>query len=440
MVTRIDLRVHTTAPSSRKDDERFKAQAEAYNCFAAASTRVTTPNHASLAKEDSLPAPSRVNIVPTGMILDMQIVSDQHAYESPEVAYDPATFLEETQLGYAALESQLFVSSSRSPKVHRQPIAPTEELKVTSNGLHEPQIDRPDPDSSGLDPSSSSHGVPSQSSYLKSPILDRSNKKPRINEANRHLFKSNKFLFPPFIPLQENNGLAVGFVGQAAKTREDALQGEEDPLDVGRNSVSCDDITSELPTSYSLSEGTSGSSRSKQHSVQRSVSDPGPSPVETIERGTNEYDSVQRAADPPAGRSKRVESESAFQQEPARGNLPKPSNSETAVRDFASAVVTLEHSTTDVPTVSIDLDLPTSVRAPPPEPSLQRFETHITESLKYLSDNDKLAQCYRPLFVARDLEPSERGCWVINIVSWPPQLRSEFFQFLAKMIEPGRVG
>lgn len=440
MVTRIDLRVHTTAPSSRKDDERFKAQAEAYNSFAAASTRITIPNHASPARENSLPVPSRANIAPPEMIPDMQSVTDQHAYESPEVAYDPTTFLEETQLGYTALESQLFVPSSRTSKVHKQPTAPTKELEVASTRSHEPQVDRPDPDSSGLDPSSSSHGVPSQSSYLKSPILDRSNKKPQINKTNRQFFQSSKTLLPPFVPLQKNDGIAVGFIGQATNNREAALQGEEDPLDVGSNAVSGDDITSELPTSYSLSEGTSGSLGSKHHSVQRSVSDPGPSPLETVERGTNEYDSVQRAANSPSGGSKRIEEETAPQQEPARPNPPKLPNSETAVRDFASAVVILKDSTTDVPTVSIDLDLPTSIHAPPPNPSLQRFETHVTESLKYLTDNDKLAECYRPVFVGRDLEQFERGCWVISIASWPPQLRNGFFQFLAKMIESGRVG
>jgi hypothetical protein len=87
-----------------------------------------------------------------------------------------------------------------------------------------------------------------------------------------------------------------------------------------------------------------------------------------------------------------------------------------------------------------DLDLPTTIRAPVPQPSLQPFITHITESLKYLSENTSLAQSYKPVSISRDLEQSERGCWTFDITPWPPQLQAEFFQFLTKMIEPGRVG
>lgn len=444
MVTRIDLRVYTAAPSSRKDDERFKAQAEAYNNFVLATTHVISAD----AKADKQLAPPHPDALSTGMIPpEATPVPSQQADEQTHLVYDPTTFLEETQLGYTALESQLFAPPSRTPKVQKQPTHTIDHVEATQVEFCEREAERSnfsnprsDATPSRKDASSSSHGVPSQSSYLKSPILDRSNKKPRINETNRHLFRSNKDLLPPFIPLQENDGVGVGFISKPAHVSNAASRDQDNPVNIDSNSMSGDDVTSELPTSYSLSEGTSGSSRSKQHSVQRSVSDPGPSPLEATALGTDANGEARQSPAMPPRRPSGSHNESVPQPEPARSNSSKASNSETAVRDFASVAVTLEDSTTDVPTVYIDPDLPTSVRPPPPQPSLQHFETHVTESLKYLSENANMAQCYKPIFVSRDLEQSERGCWVINISPWPAQLRVEFFQFLAKMIEPGRVG
>lgn len=441
MVTRIDLRVHTTAPSSRRDDEQFKAQAEAYGSFVASSTFMKRAHDDSLAAKDGPPYLRQLDVVPTNMILDIQSTSDHQIGELTELAYDPTTFLEETQLGYTALESQLFVPPSRiSTKALTPDVRPIED-KTTE--VSKPESGPHELDHSRHDGSSSSHQVPSQSSYLKSPALDRSNKKPRINNENRHLFSTRKSLLPVPTALLEAGSHGVS---NAAEDRQRSTRSQRHASNPVQNSDSVDDVTSELPTSYSLSDITSASSRSRQHSIQRSASDPGLSPAEAV-------GSVlvrQEDASPEDGPRRIVglaPSQGFCPPEVATSAIAlacpvsaRPSGSDTVVKDFAN----LEniHKETDdiVPELRSYSDLPTSIRPPAPQPSLQPFKTHITESLRYLGQNVNLAQCYKPIFVSRDLRQSERGYWGFDITLWPVQLRTDFFQFLAKMIETGRVG
>lgn len=202
MVTRIDLRVHTTASSSRKDDERFKAQAEAYGSFVVGNTFTRVFHDGSLAPKSVSPASRQFEIIPTNMIPATRSTPEQQIGELKEVAYDPTTFLEETQLGYTALESQLFAPLSRiSAEGFKQIVRPLED---STTEVSKPESEPSGHDDSRHDGSSSSHQVPSQSSYLKSPVLDRSNKKPRINEENRHLFRTRKSVSPSSPPLREH--------------------------------------------------------------------------------------------------------------------------------------------------------------------------------------------------------------------------------------------
>jgi hypothetical protein len=120
--------------------------------------------------------------------------------------------------------------------------------------------------------------------------------------------------------------------------------------------------------------------------------------------------------------------------------LPRLSNSGTVVKDFATVDNAQRENNESCVRPQDYSDLPTSIRPPAPKPSRQIFKTHVTESLRYLGENNNLAECYKPVFVSRDLRQSERGYWKLDITPWPAQLRLDFFQFLAKMIEPGRVG
>jgi len=440
MVTRIDLLVHTTAPSSRNDDERYKAQAEAYKSFVVAGTSTRVINHGSTNATRGFPLSSPGDMIAANTTTVMRETPQQRDDEPSNLIWDPTTFLAETQLGYTALESQIFASSSRIPKKTLKRALPIERQIVEEPAIEEQVTGDKTTVIEGTahraairDESSSSDRIPSQSSYLVSPILDRSNKKPRINEANRQYFQSSRLLFPPSEPAQENGDPVVATADPAPTLGQTAQDSQQ-------HSSSGDDITSELPTSYSLSPE---SYRNRQQSIQRSISDPGPWVIEPTEP------ELEKQGEPEVPQQSPLRHETPKETEPsppARSGhpaQPRFSDSETAVKDFATVPEASEGikdtpvATPDPPT---DPDLPTTIRAPAPLPSLQPFETHITESLKYLSETASLAQTYKPVSVSRDLEQSERGCWTFDITPWPAQLRSEFFQFLAKMIESGRVG
>ena len=431
MVTRIDLLVHTTAPSSRNDDERYKAQAEAYSAFIAAGASTRISNHGSSTNATGgLPSSLPNDMIGANTIAEMRQSSRRHEGEPSGLFCDPTTYLEETQLVYTALESQIFATSSRTPK------RPLKRALSTAQQIVEDKItavEGTDHHVSRQDESSSSHRIPSQSSYLMSPILDRSSKKPRINEANRQFFQSSRVLFPPSEPVKEDGNLVVPSTAPLPILGQTALDSQQ-------HSFPGDDITSELPSSYSLSPE---SYRKRQQSIQRSISDPGPSVVGPTEPkpDVEEQRPSEAPQEPPIRHASQKDTEANSPEKQVRQSQPKYPDGETVVRDFATALKDNERiKDTPVEILDPDLDLPTTIRAPAPQPSLQPFKTHITESLKYLSETASLAQSYKPIFVSRDLEQSERGCWTFDMAPWPAQLRSEFFQFLAKMIETGRVG
>jgi hypothetical protein len=483
----MDLRVHTTAPSTKKDDERFIAQAEAYACFVATRTLTSTPDDGLLAAVRHPTSMRQPEIVPTNMIPESQKTPVKSTGDLTGFAYDPTTFLEETQLGYTALESQLFAPKSRNPaKASKHSIRPLEEslifapssqvsTKVPGQSIRHveksqllapssristkfprhsitpledstTEVSKPEDGPSQLietrhDGSSSSHQVPSQSSYLKSPDLTRSKKKARINDENLRFFPTRNSILPSIIPSREDSNHAVESVSNAYVHREASLPSQRHIASLVDGSVSNDDVTSELPTSYSLSDMTSVSSKGRQHSTQRSVSDPGPPPLEATESVLARPEAVtERSLESPSRDVTRIPDHAAPAISPYCPASPKPSNSDTVVKDFAN-VQDSRNSIDDGDAKQQKYSgLPTSIRPPAPQPSLQPFKSHITESLRYLGENTNLKKCYKPVFVSRDLRQSERGCWTFDITPWPAQLRLEFFQFLAKMIEPGRVG
>jgi hypothetical protein len=463
MVARMDLRVHTTAPSTKKDDERFIAQAEAYASFVATRTLTSAPDDGLNAANLDLTMVRQPEIVPTNMILESQGTPKRPDGELTELAYDPTTFLEETQLGYTALESQLFAPSSRiSKRSSRQSIRPSEEnhtfppssrnsTKISKQSIRPLQdstteISKPESGPSGLietrhDGSSSPHQVPSQSSYLRSPDLTRSKKKARINDENLRFFSTRKSFLPSIIPSREHSNHAIEGSGNADGHGEASLPSQRHVANLVDGSISNDDVTSELPTSYSLSDMTSISSKDRQHSIQRSVSDPGPSPLEVTEAMPVGSESVaERSLGSLPKESTHVPDNAAPTISTDRPASPMPLNSDTIVKDFTDINDARQNIGNSNAQEQSYPELPTAIRPPVPQPSLQPLKTYTTESLRYLGENTNLTQCYKPVFVSRDLRHSERGYWTFDITPWPTQLRLDFFQFLAKLIEPGRVG
>ncbi|KAI7156728.1 hypothetical protein KC349_g6092 [Hortaea werneckii] len=127
MVHRLELRVHAGAPSRYEDDERYRSLAHAYSAFQPRKLidlyRVPLPN-----QEDGLVENVQTSR-PTALegahqfgdnnLIDVE-ANDINLGEfdfrnrrelAPSFRQDPSTFVEDTQLAYTAIESQIFTSS-----------------------------------------------------------------------------------------------------------------------------------------------------------------------------------------------------------------------------------------------------------------------------------------------------------------------------------------
>lgn len=492
MVTRIDLRIHAAAPSSRKDDDRAKAQAEAYAAFQPSTKTVllqaleADPYNGAYASprqggENAEHGPDQG--------LQDAIEDPQHPDETTILEWDPTVFLDETQLGFTALESQLITSSPRVSKTSyrqsritenepntrdhrlRSSYVPSSSLKRKA-GSEAAELDRPskqarssqpfdhasDDPKAGPDPSAVRHAAsssnehasmpdanpihasspdppPSQSSYLVSPELGRPKDRARPSYDAYLRNKAQRVLLPTFQAMQENGRPAAAFVGD--RSSEQLKLADAESSQQRSHSESADDITSELPTSYSLSDITSGSSRSKHNgSLQRSVSDPGPA------SHISEVPAVPaRPACPDVDDAVvNVTPEELEQAERAKNTSP------VLVKDFATpaplqTAQVRSATPTEAATSGYSQDvLPTEIRPPMPDVSVQSFKTHVTTALDHLANSEALASAYKRVTATRHLRTSERGYWSFDVTPWTVELRRDFFDFLAKSIGEGKAG
>ncbi|RMY78906.1 hypothetical protein D0863_00405 [Hortaea werneckii] len=127
MVHKLELRVHAGAPSRYEDDERYRSLAHAYSAFQPRKLidlyRIPLPN-----QEDGL-AENVQTSRPTAREIAHQsgdnnlIDAEANDIDPEEVEFlnrreralsfrqDPSTFVQDTQLAYTAIESQIFTSS-----------------------------------------------------------------------------------------------------------------------------------------------------------------------------------------------------------------------------------------------------------------------------------------------------------------------------------------
>ncbi|KAF2147781.1 hypothetical protein K461DRAFT_316666 [Myriangium duriaei CBS 260.36] len=100
--TWMELLAHISAPCSRGQDGRYREQAANYECFEAHTRQSLTdqPSHHGMMLPPALPPSIRKS---------QQLLSDN---------FDSSTFLDDTQLAVAALESQIITSSLREAVLH----------------------------------------------------------------------------------------------------------------------------------------------------------------------------------------------------------------------------------------------------------------------------------------------------------------------------------
>lgn len=503
MVQKIELLVHAGAPSRRKDDDRYKAQAEAYLAFIGSVVKV----------------PDK----PFHLDSDHTATNQQHGNMDPDISdHDETTigdlgttvFLDDTQLAYAALDSQLATSSLLIPAkssfgalLRASQELPNSQLvytdsrdrneldgatqhfildvmssnrckrKRTSNqGSVEAHDETQSNNESNRNQLHARATVASEkspeateashSSYLKSPALDRPLKKAKANHDSRHN------VGPLYVPFPDHNHVGVAYIGE----RQIPSTAPPGPENGSRSQGSIDgnQTTSELPTSYSLSDITSDSSKARQGISQRSASDPGPcigsiSPtalraVPTTRKQHGErkqaasHGSTSESKNLNAIEKRADETRTGYEQpnpcndastttsssrvpNPAvqaqKDAVARPLGTNVNKRGFAQQQVTDLTIPNESALEALE-NLSTSIRPPEPKPSLEKHTTYVTERLHYLEAD--IGNSYRPASVSRDLRPLERGYWLVDCSSWSLALQISFWQFLQKFVGGGSAG
>ena len=480
MIKKVELLVHAGAPSNRKDDERYRAQAQAYAAFEAS---VTIPFEKSTPSGQDVQERIRIQ----DSALETAITGTGHVSE---------LFLEDTQLAYTALDSQLLTSSLlRSPDGHSDAGSTPEQPHVVAsfaeplgtkrkrNSRSENEGDLHSPTGVGRNAGLETENAistresprlangPTTSSYLKSPALQRANKKIK---RDVHPGRSSS---EPVSQYRGHNGADVSSPQpeQAMRTSDH----NEDLIDRSHDSTGGIQTTSELPTSYSLSDITSGSSKAKPNISQRSTSDPGPqigsiSPtalraVPTPRKADYRRQETCSGSEPKHGRPPSSAPEVINLDRMPKPKLASPRNDRTTLRTsdpriLAPPDVQESGGKPAVPNprlirapqnqnavapdaqqeVHVLKSLSVSVRPPQPPSAVGQYKTHITQSLQFLADNSDVNISYKPISVSRDIRPLERGYWLVQCpeesTSWPLREQIEFWRFLERTAGRGDAG
>lgn len=364
------LLVHAGASSTRQNDDQRVAQAAAYldleHTLASRTHRIWPPEHFSSERLCDLPQISTT--------------------EEP----DSTAFIDDTQLAYTSLESQLLPSSART--LHR-----------THAKRHscEPAI-------------SSTTPVPRRSTRLSESPTDC----PRFSEQEQRAGSAHGLNGSP-------PGVQHAQVGQSVsqqKLKEKTHSTEGTPIS--------NDTTSELPTSYLLDDVGDEVILRPQLS-ERSLSDPGPSPArqDGLQEGSSQVHDQQISL--------------REQQQPLNTNY-NPSDIQRPVA--------LDAYTTTAPSGSVATqgallnsefsaqDLPTLIRPAGPVTAIGPFTTHVTHTLRKLAHNPELTATFVPSWCRRSPDIHERGHWEVQCSTWTPELQSSFWKTLESVVGTGRAG
>ena len=292
----------------------------------------------------------------------------------------------------------------------------------------------------------------SQSSYLKSPILDRSAKRGRL-EVTREEDTTPRNVSSKTPP---NAGDIFGGDGtRSPPTPQIHLPPGQRTSPQSHESNQ--DVTSELPTTYDLSDITSESSRPRLRGSQRSNSDPGPEIggkqlTQSSGRSNSQPPSPVKLRKPlptPKQLNAKARAAQSFSKPIALvSDLPvAQAPAALPVTTSVAAAVAKRHpiepTLPALPTVNL-CDLPPSVRPPEPGVSLSPFTTNVTPLLASLvAPESKITASYHPIAVTRELRPLERGYWLLVTPSeakWPMAARVACWQYLTKVVESGGAG
>jgi hypothetical protein len=243
----MELLAHASAPSSRKDDERFKRQAKAYLSF----------------------EPS--NIVP---IHKSQNVSNpdipEAAASSAAVRHEESpVFLSNTQDAWTALDSQLFAPSQHSDDQSVQESDQDEDVDDSTLPL---------PVDSSLPPRVSRALSPDESALLDTSSTRATNPKSHRSHEDSDSQRQGRYVPTPSRQLQSDDhespsyldGLSTVVPVETPVRRVSILRTSNLPLPQDDCSSPSDDIPSQLPSTYSISDINSDPIHSDQNDAPTS--------------------------------------------------------------------------------------------------------------------------------------------------------------------------
>lgn len=243
----MELLAHASAPSSRKDDERFKSQAKAYLTFESASIiPIHKSQNVSLAEvHEALPA------------------SDAERYKHSSV------FLSNTQDAWTALDSQLFAPSQPSDDESIQENEQDEDvddsvLPLPINSSLPPRISLAlPPDDSTLLETSSTRAISSKS--RRAHESSGSQRQDRYATTRSRNLRSDEQESPSYL-----DGLSTVYSAETPVRRVSVLRNSNLPLPQNDFSSPSDDIPSQLPSTYSISDINSDPVHSDQNDAPTS--------------------------------------------------------------------------------------------------------------------------------------------------------------------------
>ncbi|GAB7365149.1 hypothetical protein MBLNU230_g6237t1 [Neophaeotheca triangularis] len=484
MVNRVEILVHAGAPSKQNDDARYKAQAQAYLGFQGSFPPSSRASRQA-PQSPSAPAPGfdlenvgdsvEKGRSSTTMLPDTTRLNDTTLLHLP----NSLAYLDDTQLGYSALESQLLTSSLITPARRdlKRPTSAISEIP-TSRLIVETPLETPrDQDGSAEEQT--------PSSYLQTPVLDRSNKKPRLLDRLREeqvVANTTEIGYSGGATLRDGEIAASPRAlscphGNAAQQLDQEVEGSL----MNENDQASADMNSELPTTYSLSNMSSRSPRSLLRSQQRSTSDPTAliSPRKHQRSQTSSISASQPVSNhavalavtqalpsaPQAVPTKKDALPVHVEREPSAEpttTVPSEANEERTKTHFKrtqpAAHTTaqrlanpppkppepLKHpalaARTSLPPSPTTLTSTQIIRPPSPPPGIEPFKSHITHSLSYLASHSDISAKYNPTAVTRSLQSLERGHWVFETRTWPSETREECWQFLESFVGSGKAG
>ncbi|KAF1346665.1 hypothetical protein BDV97DRAFT_357546 [Delphinella strobiligena] len=472
----MELLVHVAAPSARRDDDRYKRLAQAYSAFESATAipiqTATSPDNGAHHDEALKKSP----IDPLNPELEAS-------------KFSPSLFLEDTQLARSALESQL-LTSSLGHELDLSDLASRsawDQTLVLGDELSQPVQEKP----------------ASRSTQV-------SLKRPRSPSLGPSTTRHPLLMSSPVLPLHEDEERVLGFFEQQFPCETSPSKHPQQRVDLrltkrrrSTSSSKSDDIPSQLPSTYSLSDIASFSHQ--REDIEKSspaqvgpctphrrigrLVHPASSPIQQLSRADITAGLSHGAIRP----SPRAEISAAVNRIGVRTISGLNTSQSLSIAHLSSGVVqavqrndaqSVDHPETSscgqaitsvcggpllritestiampppprpepkaanaIPVNSLKpgeveamQTLSMSIYPEPPQTSSKSFLTHITPVLDSLYKDPNMTNRYRPKRIVRPPCQSERGHWLLDLRRWSAGDQVDFWRFLEKKVGSGLAG